>query len=454
MLDFKSMSFEELLKPEGYDCECGRHHGTAVKYLKIGRGVIENLPEALAAIGAKRPYVVCDQNTWRVAGERAVKILDKAGIAYTVYVFPGEHAVLPSERELGILAMRFDHSCDCVLGVGSGVINDLCKMLGWTTGRPCAIVGTAPSMDGYASNSSAVELEGVKLTIYNNGPEAVLCDTEIMAQAPMRMLRAGFGDMIAKYISVCEWRIANLVRGEYYCEAVADMMRAAVRKIMDSVDGILARDPDAVGYVAEGLVLSGLAMAYANVSRPASGIEHRFSHIWEMINIARGRQLELHGIQVGIGSMLTFDLYEYIKTLKPDLEHAKQSAAEFDQAAWDAKINRIFGEIAGEVFASVNASHQNDADVRIAHAETICAHWDDILDIIEKEMPEHEAIWAAARKMGIPVHPSEIDVTIDDTMDAFLTTHDIRERYICTSLLFDLGLLEEAAEVFRKILDK
>ena len=84
----------------------------------------------------------------------------------------------------------------------------------------------------------------------------------------MRMLRAGFGDMIAKYISICEWRIAHLVTGEYYCAPVADMMRAAVSKIMASVDGILARDPDAVGYVAEGLVLSGLAMAYANVSRP------------------------------------------------------------------------------------------------------------------------------------------------------------------------------------------
>jgi len=315
-------------------------------------------------------------------------------------------------------------------------------------------VGTAPSMDGYASNSSAMELEGVKLTLYNNGPEAVLCDTEIMAQAPMRMLRAGFGDMIAKYISVCEWRFAHLVRGEYYCEAVADMMRAAVRKIMDNVDGILARDPDAVGYVAEGLVLSGLAMAYANVSRPASGIEHRFSHIWEMINIARGRQLELHGIQVGIGSMLTFDLYEYIKGLKPDLEKARQAIAAFDPDAWEEKIRRIFGEVAGEVFASAKASRQNEADVRLAHAETICTRWDEIRAIIEEELPEHDVIWAAARKMGIPVHPSEIDVSREDTMDAFLTTHDIRDRYICTSLLFDLGLLDEAAEVFRKILKK
>ena len=453
MLNFKNMSFEELLKPDGYDCPCGRHHATAVKFLKIGRGVIETVPEALKTLGVSYPFVVCDQNTYRAAGERVVEILKRAGIPYALYVFDGAHPVMPSERELGILAMRFNHSCDVVLGVGSGVINDLCKMLGFTANRPCAIVGTAPSMDGYASNSSAMELEGVKLTIYNNGPEAVICDTEIMAQAPMRMLRAGFGDMIAKYISICEWRIAHLVTGEYYCEAVADMMRAAVAKIMASVDGILARDPDAVGAVAEGLVLSGLAMAYANVSRPASGIEHRFSHIWEMINIARGRSLELHGIQVGIGSMLTFELYEYIRKIKPDLQHARDVIAAFDPAAWDAKINRVFGAVAGDVFASVKKSRQNEADVRLAHAETICAHWDEILDIIHAEMPDIRVMYAAAQKLGMPVRPCEIYVSTADTMDALVCSHDIRERYICTSMLFDLGLLEEAAEFFRGLLD-
>ena len=453
MLDFKNMSFEELLKPGGYECTCGRHHATGVKYLKIGRGVIHTIPEALHTLGVSHPFVVCDQNTYQAAGKRAIEILAAAGIPYTLYVFDGARPVLPSERELGILVMRFNYQCDVILGVGSGVINDLCKMLGLISNRPCAIVGTAPSMDGYASNSSAMELEGVKLTIYNNGPEAVICDTEIMAQAPMRMLRAGFGDMIAKYISICEWRIAHLITGEYYCESVADMMRAAVAKIMASVDGILARDPDAVGYVAEGLVLSGLAMAYANVSRPASGIEHRFSHIWEMINIARGRTLELHGIQVGIGTMLTLELYEYIKRIKPDLAHARAAIAAFDQDAWEAKINRVFGAVAEDVFTSVKKSRQNEEEVRLVRAERICTHWDDILKIIRAELPDMSTIYAAAHKLGMPVRPAEIGVSTEDTMDALVCTHDIRDRYICTSMLFDLGLLDDAATFFRGLLD-
>ena len=112
---------------------------------------METIPEALRTLGVARPFVVCDQNTYVAAGERTIQILKATDIPYTLYVFDGARPVLPSERELGILAMRFDRQCDVVLGVGSGVINDLCKMLGLIADRPCAIIGTAPSMDGYAS---------------------------------------------------------------------------------------------------------------------------------------------------------------------------------------------------------------------------------------------------------------------------------------------------------------
>ena len=450
MPDFKNMSLDMLTKRGGYDCGCGRHHGTGVKYLKIGRGIIEKIPEALETLGVSHPYVVCDANTYKAAGERAVEILKRAGIPYSLYVFDASRPVLPSERELGILAMRFDHSCDIVLGVGSGVINDLCKMLGFISDRPCAIVGTAPSMDGYSSNSSAMELEGMKLTIYNNGPEAILCDTEIMAQAPMRMLRAGFGDMVAKYVSGCEWHMAHIIAGEYYCEDVADMMRAAVKRIMDNVDGIVARDPDAIGYVAEGLVFSGLAMAFANVSRPASGIEHRFSHIWEMIHIARGEQLELHGIQVGIGTQLALKLYNYIQNMEPDFERAKAAIAAYDPAVWEAKIRRVFAPVvADEIIRAAARSRQNEAEVRLERAQRMCTHWEELKTIMRTELPDPSVVADAARKLGCPMRPEEINVTLQETMDALTCSQDIRDKYISTSMLTDLGLLDDAAAWFR-----
>ena len=41
-----------------------------------------------------------------------------------------------------------------------------------------------------------------------------------LAEAPVEMMISGLGDMLAKYVSICEWRISNIINGEYYCEDI------------------------------------------------------------------------------------------------------------------------------------------------------------------------------------------------------------------------------------------
>ena len=69
--------------------------------------------------------------------------------------------------------------------------------------------------------------------------------------------------------------------------------------------------------IAEGLVTAGLAMAYAQASRPASGLEHYFSHVWEMQALERGVPYGLHGIQVGVGTMLTLQVFSWLRNTAP-----------------------------------------------------------------------------------------------------------------------------------------
>ena len=130
---FDQMSLKELIRPEGFDCECGRHHVCALQYLKIGRGAVESVPEMLAAMGKKRPFVVCDQNTYEVAGRRVCEILDRAGVEHGLYVIPGKR-ISPAEWEVGSALMHYDPRCDMLLGVGSGVVNDTCKVLAHAIG--------------------------------------------------------------------------------------------------------------------------------------------------------------------------------------------------------------------------------------------------------------------------------------------------------------------------------
>lgn len=450
---FDQMSLKELIRPEGFDCECGRHHVCALQYLKIGRGAVESVPEMLAAMGKKRPFVVCDQNTYEVAGRRVCEILDRAGVEHGLYVIPGKR-ISPAEWEVGSALMHYDPRCDMLLGVGSGVVNDTCKVLAHAIGVPSAIVGTAPSMDGYASNSSSMEVNHVKVSLYNHAPVGILLDSEILAQAPMRMLWAGLGDMVAKYIAVCEWRISHIVTGEFYCESIAQMMRLALKKIVDASDGITKRDPDAIQSIAEGLVVAGMAMAYAEISRPASGLEHYFSHMWEMMALERGVPYDLHGIQVGVGTVLSMKLYRKIRQIQPDRAKAEAHMKAFSRADWEAQVRRIFGKTADEIIAIEDKTHKNDPARHAKRLDNLVNHWDEILKIIDEELPDYDALYQTMAKTGMPMRPSEIDVPMDDVVDAFIGARDIRDKYLSCSFLWDLGLTDEFAEYLREVAEE
>ncbi len=453
MPDFKHMKLSELVCHEGYACECGREHICALDYLNVGRGILGEVPAMLGAMGVSRPFVVCDGNTYKAAGERVCGLLDKAGIPYKLYIIPCQTDRLkPAEWEVGSVIMHFDPACDVLLGVGSGVVNDICKVVAHAVGRKNAIVGTAPSMDGYASNSSSMEVNHVKVSLYNQAPSGILLDVDILAQAPMRMLWAGLGDMIAKYIAICEWRISNLIIGEYYCPDIADLMRAALDKVMSAADKLTDRDPDAVQAVAEGLVLAGIGMAYAKISRPASGLEHYFSHMWEMMALERGEPYDLHGIQVGVGSLLTLNMYRDIRRLTPDPDKARAYWQAMTPERWESQIREIFGKTAPEIIALEAAGHKNDPAKHEARLSRIIENWDTILKIIDEEIPDFDRIYSVMSRAGMPLMPQDIGINVRDTVNAFVGSRDVRDKYMTCTLLWDLGLTEEYAEKLKEFI--
>ena len=184
MSNLTRLSIEQLIDPKGFDCDCHRHHAVKIAYIKSCRGAIRFAPEMLRVLGSQKPFVLCDRNTYKAAGAKLCAVLDDAHIAYTLYVLPCDKPS-PDEWTIGNALMHFDVSCDLVLGVGSGVINDTCKEIGFKTGRKNAIVGTAPSMDGFASATSSMELDHVKVSLNNQCPQGILLDADILAQAPI-----------------------------------------------------------------------------------------------------------------------------------------------------------------------------------------------------------------------------------------------------------------------------
>ena len=443
MKTFSDMSIAELLAAGGHHCTCGRTHTTGLKFLRVGPGTISAIPEALKFLGRRKPFVVSDVNTYRAAGAKVEERLTNAGIPYTSFIYPESNGhIEPDEYAVGSLTMAFDPTCDIVLAVGSGVINDCCKVLAFSSGIPSMAIGTAPSMDGYASNSAAMIQNKIKVSLYNATPAAIIADTDIMKEAPMRMLWAGLGDMLAKYNAICEWRISNIVTGEFYCENIASLVRRSVKKVVDNAEQLVKRSPDAVEAVVEGLILSGVAMDFAKISRPASGLEHYFSHLWEMEALREGGESDLHGIQVGVGLCLTLPLYDKIRVLRPDRNTAEEAMRNYSDESWEKEMKEIFGRAAEEVIACEHEKwHQNDRAGHASRLNNLIGRWDEILQAIDEEEPDTQELIGLMRRTGMPTAPEELGLNARQVHNAYIGSREIRNKYLLSSMLWDLGLL-------------
>ena len=426
----------------GKVCACGKQHVMPVDRVLIGKGVVRELPEVIASYGAKKAFVIYDRNTYVAGGKTVCALLDEAGVAYTAYLLDEDHPI-PDEKRVGSVAMHFDHACDMIVTVGSGVLNDISKVIARLTGLPYVIVGTAPSMDGYASASSSMDRDGLKISLNTVCPNVVIGDTDILATAPAHMLKSGLGDMLAKYTSICEWRISQIVNGEYYCEEVAALVRAAVKRCVDNADGLLKKDEQAIAAVFEGLVVGGVAMAYAGVSRPASGVEHYFSHVWDMRHVEFGTPADLHGIMCAVGTRLALERFEKIKTITPDREKALAFAAAFDVADWHEQLHAFLGKAAESMIALEKKEQKYDVAKHAARLELIIAHWDEILAVIEKELVSLAELDAILDTIEAPKTPAECGIDEAIVPMTFKATKDIRDKYVLSRLAWDLGVMEE-----------
>ena len=143
---------------------CGKEHTSRVEKVLSGKGVLSALPEVLREKGVQKPFLLCDQNTLKAAGERVKAILTEQNLPFTECVLSGDH-IEPDERAMGSVLLHYDASCDGIVAIGSGVIGDLAKILACSTRLPLFTVATAPSMDGFASETSSMVRDGLKVSI-------------------------------------------------------------------------------------------------------------------------------------------------------------------------------------------------------------------------------------------------------------------------------------------------
>ena len=121
------------------DCDCGRTHYVPIKGVEIGAGALESLPDYTRRLGYKKPYLLCDEITYKIAGARCEELLRAAGIEPAVHVL--SHLGF-DEATLGEIVVSIPADCDLMIGVGTGSITDMTRYSSFKLRLPCFTVAT------------------------------------------------------------------------------------------------------------------------------------------------------------------------------------------------------------------------------------------------------------------------------------------------------------------------
>jgi glycerol-1-phosphate dehydrogenase [NAD(P)+] len=426
-----------------FSCSCGRVHTAALEGAFVGAGVLGKLPGWLNNHGYRSVYLIADENTARAAGEQTAQLLRQAGLQTTFHII--RHTGF-DEATLGELLIGKPDDCDVVVAAGSGSINDMSRYLSTKLKLPYCIVGSAPSMDGFASNGSSLVVNNLKTSFSVHVPQLVVGDTDILCKAPGDMIAAGLCDLIGKFTCLCDWKLATLITGEYYCQTIVDIVENCARTVLENAGRVKERSPEVMRSIMEGLVITGVAMSMVGNSRPASGGEHHMSHFWETMFEQQGRKPAFHGLQVGVGTILMLKLAKKLRERENiDFDRARRAAQAYDPQQWAQTMKVVYGPAAEGVIAVEEQTQKNETQGRLARIDQMEAHWPEIQALL-RDLPDAATVKALMQELDAPSIPEEIGVDKAMLRNTILYCKEIRARYTLLQVLFDLDLLEELAD--------
>lgn len=381
----------EIIEEFKKDCSCGRKHETAIKDVQIESGIVHRVGEILKKNDfSKNLLLVADKNTIKAA-DGILESLDGFLIEYKIYDNL-RVATMDHVNEVENLIKGRDIS---VLSVGTGSVNDSCRLAAARQDKKLCIFATAPSMDGFASYGAPIVCNGFKFSYDAKSPEVIIADTKILADAPAELKSAGFGDMIAKYVGLVDWGISTLLTGEYYCERIAKLTRDAVDELMEMSDKVCVKDEHTAGKIFEALLKTGIGMSFAQNSRPASGSEHIISHLIECVELRDGIIPNFHGDDVGV---CTLEMLKYYNSLAENASIETEN----EDVDWE-DIYAFYAEMAD----NVRKLNTPDNIIDSVDKDDLKNKWSDIVKII-KSVPSYDECKAAMQRAGCKITVADI----------------------------------------------
>lgn len=397
-------------------CSCGKNHELDTKFCVIERGALKRLAEYMADYSLSGfTAAVYDENTYQ-ATENSRPNVDFEVILPSENLHANEHGV-------DLLLKNLPNKAKILVAIGSGTVHDITRYCAFIKKADFVSCPTAASVDGFCSSVAAMTWHGCKKTLTAVAPKIVVADLDIIKNAPIRLAKSGFGDMVGKYVALTDWKIGRLLKKEYYCDKIADMTLNAAKASLSSLEGILAGDEQAFETLLYGLLLSGLAMQMIGNSRPASGGEHHISHMIEMEPSGLGIHSDaLHGEKVGVGTLMVIKLYQSL------LQRDSFVFNDFNPFSQE-EINLVFGVKSDEIIKENEVDSADGITGKLLESNI-----DQILSVL-RSLPSFEELLGLFRKYDVKSTLTDIEVPERLESDLLKYAPMVRNRLTLLRLL-------------------
>jgi len=418
---------------------------TDTKAFEIGRDNLAKAPGMFREFfHDAQALIVADIHTWNVAGEKVYGHFLAAGIPTKTFLFEEEEFHADWDH-IELLDKELDKTGAIAVSVGSGTINDLCKLCSHHHGQSYLTIPTAASVDGYTSFGASITKDNSKQTFECPAPVAVLADVNVLADAPKEMTAAGYADLAAKVPAGGEWIIADLVESEPIIPKAWHVLQDDLDELLSDPEGVAAGKPEAIGALFEGLILSGFAMQAARSSRPASCCDHLFSHILDMTHHRYHGKFVSHGFQVAIGTLTMCRVFE--KFFAVDVEGIDVEACVKAWPSLEEEQQRalaVFKDFPAPRLGYDNITKKYSTPDQVRkELLALKKDWPALKAKLQAQVWPYEKMKACFRTVGAPYEPEMIGVSDEWVHSVFPIVQLMRFRYNLLDLAKRGGFYEE-----------
>jgi glycerol-1-phosphate dehydrogenase [NAD(P)+] len=419
------------------------------RYVCVERGARHETGQVFNQLfQSSQAVVVADENTFTAAGRDVCDSLRSVGQQCAEPIIFPAAGLYAESSYVDQLVARIGVGDALPVAVGSGTINDITKLAAHRCGRPYLAVATAASMDGYTAYGASITHHGSKQTFDCPAPVGVIADLDVIARAPEGMNASGYADLVAKCPAGADWMLADALGVEPIHASAWGMVQSRLRDWMADPGGVRDGRIESLRRVTVALLMTGFAMQTARSSRPASGAEHQFSHLWDMEHHTYQGKAPSHGFKVGIGSLASLALYQTLDELDVAKINVQAAVSGWpNEASVNEEIKQLFTE--PELAAKAreeSAAKYVPADALRVQLTRLKSLWPELRLRLADQLLKTDELRDMLKAAGCPYESEQIGIDAPRLRRSYQQAYHIRRRFTVLDVARRTGLMNPALD--------